>query len=446
MRTVICGMGEVGRQLARELTENGWDVVGIDVSPVALQDVEDSLDVLMLRGDAALPTTLRKAGAGDAALVIATTGNDQVNLVATLAARELGAKFTVALLRERGYFSDRTGWEEGLLGVDLALCPGLLAGEEVVRLARTSSSGHVANFAGNLVQVLTVGLEERMAAAGKAAAQLTLPDKCRILAVVRDGSTQTAESISHLQPGDQVVVSGPTATLYEVDALFHAAGRRRGRAMVVGGGALGANVATELLKIMDSVVIADRSQQNCERLAEVLEGVQVAHGEGTSIPFLEEMDILQGRAFVAATNSDEVNLMASLLAKQLGVEQAITLLHRQDYVDVCSALGIEETVSPRLLLSSQVVRYIQRREGSVETRLPLDGNIVLELQVAERSRLVDHRLFDMDLPLGVVLAAVVRGRDLLDDPEMVKLEAGDVIVMFSPERTIRGAHRVLVGR
>ena len=149
---------------------------------------------------------------------------------------------------------------------------------------------------------------------------------------------------------------------------------------------------------------------------------------------------------MAATNSDEVNLMASLLSNQLGIEQAITLLHRQDYVDVCTALGIEETVSPSLLLSSQVLRHIQRREGSVETRLPIDGNIVLELQVQERSRLVGHRLFDMDLPLGVVLAAVVRGRALLDDPEMVKLQPGDVLVMFSPERTIGGAHRVLVGR
>lgn len=446
MRTVICGLGEVGRQLARELVANGSDVVGVDVAATALQEVEDALDVLMLRGNASVPAVLEKAGAAEAELVIATTGDDQVNLVAAVAARQLGARFTVAMIRDRRYFSDGTGWEEGLLGVDLVLCPGLLAGAEVVRLARTSSSGHVANFAGNLVQVLAVGVEERMPAAGKAAAHLTLPDKCRVLAVVRDGSTQTAESVPHLQPGDQVVVAGPAATLYEVDALFHAAGRRRGRAMVVGGGPLGATVATELLKIMDSVVIADRSQQNCERLAETLEGVQIANGEGTSIPFLEEMDILQGRAFVAATNSDEVNLMASLLSKQLGIEQAITLLHRQDYVDVCTALGIEETVSPRLLLSSQVLHHIQRREGSVETRLPIDGNIVLELQVQERSRLVDHRLFDMDLPLGVVLAAVVRERALLDDPEMVKLQPGDVVVMFSPERTIGGAHRVLVGR
>ena len=138
--------------------------------------------------------------------------------------------------------------------------------------------------------------------------------------------------------------------------------------------------------------------------------------------------------------------MGTLLARQLGVEQAITVLHRQDYGDVCAALGIEETVSPRLLLSIEVLRYIQRREGVVESQLPIDQSQVMELQIQARSRLVDQRLFDLDLPLGVVPVAVVRTREILDDPEMVRLRAGDVVVVFSPERAITGARRVLVGR
>lgn len=446
MRTIICGMGEVGRHLAGELAEVGHDVVAIDTSHATLGEVEGSLDVLTLRGHAGLPDTLAKAGADRAELVVAVTNNDEVNLVAALAARQLGALQTVARLANRDYFADRTGWQEGLLGVDLALCPGLLAGAEVVRLGRSTTVDHVENFAGGLVQVMVVTIDEQVPAAGKVASQLKLPAQCRLLAVIRDGATQTPESIPHLQPEDQVIVAGPAQTLYEVDGLFRGEGHRRGRALVVGGGDLGANVATELLKIMDSVVLTDRDPDHCAVLASELHGVQVARGEGTSLQFLEELDARHLRIFVATTRADEVNLMGTLLSKQLGAEQAIALLHRRDYAEVYEALGIDSTVSPRLLVSSEILRFIRRRDAALQRRLPIDGSLVLEIQVGEDGPLTGKRIFDLDLPHGVVAAAVTRGRTLADDPELVTLEEGDVVVALSPERSIAGARRALVGR
>ena len=169
MRMIICGMGEVGRHLAAELAQAGHDVVAIDTSREALAEVEELMDVLTLRGHAGLPDTLLKAGAAKAELVAAVTNHDEVNLVVALAARQLGAKVTVARLSNHDYFPDRTGWLEGMLDVDLSLCPGLLAGAEVVRLSRTGTVDHVEHFAGHLVQVMVVTIEEGMPAVNRAA-------------------------------------------------------------------------------------------------------------------------------------------------------------------------------------------------------------------------------------------------------------------------------------
>ena len=185
MRTIICGMGEVGRHLAAELTKEGNDVVAIDTSHTSLSDVEASLDVLTLRGDASVPSTLERAEVGRADLVVAVSNDDQANLVTCTAARDRGARFTVARLSNRDYFNDRTGWQEGLMGVDLALCPGLLAGAEVVRLTRATNVDYVANFAGGLVQVMVVTVDEKVPSAGKVASQINLPTHCRLLAVIR---------------------------------------------------------------------------------------------------------------------------------------------------------------------------------------------------------------------------------------------------------------------
>ena len=447
MRMIICGMGEVGRHLAAELARAGHDVVAVDRSVQIIADVEGSLDVLTLRGHAGIPETLQQAGAERAELLAAVTDNDEVNLVAALAAQQAGARFTVARLSNDEYFPDPIGWVEGLLGVDLCLCPGLLAGAEVVRLTRATSVDWVENFAGHLIQVMVVAVDEGVPAAGRAPAQLSLPAHCRVLGVIRDGATRTPESVPHLQPEDRVIVGGPAQTLYQVDQDFRSEARRRGRALVVGGGDLGANVATELLKIMDAVVLVDDDADTCELLAEKLDDrIDVQHGDGTSIPFLEELDVRHARAFVATTGQDEVNLMATLLSKQLGADQAIALLHRPDYADVYTALGIDSTVSPRLLVSREIIRFLHRRREATQRRIPVDGSLVLERQLDDDSPLLGRRLFDVDLPHGVMPVAITRDRVILDAPERVELRSGDVIVVYSPERAIAGARRALLRR
>jgi trk system potassium uptake protein TrkA len=202
----------------------------------------------------------------------------------------------------------------------------------------------------------------------------------------------------------------------------------------------------ELLKTMDVVTVADRDEAKCRELAERLDDVEIQHGSGTSRPFLEDLDVRHVHTFVATTGDDEVNLMATLLSKQLGAEQAIALVQRPDYAAVYSDLGIDYTVSPRLLVSAEIIRFLNRRRLAREHRIPTDGSVVIEHEIADGSHLAGKRLFDLELPHGVVPVAVTRGRVILPDPELVRLEARDVIVVFSPERAVAGARRLLLRR
>jgi len=195
---------------------------------------------------------------------------------------------------------------------------------------------------------------------------------------------------------------------------------------------------------MDVVTLAERHEATCIELAERLDGVDIERGSGTSRPFLEELDVGHVHTFVATTGDDEVNLMATLLSKQLGAEQAIALVQRPDYAAVYADLGIDYTVSPRLLVSAEILRFLNRRRAAREHRIPTDGSLVIEHQISEQGHLLGKRLLDMELPHGVIPVAVVRGRDILSEPELVRLEARDVIVIFSPERSAAGTRRALL--
>jgi trk system potassium uptake protein TrkA len=446
MRTLICGLGEVGRHLARDFTERGHDVVAIDEQIEAINDVEQSLDLMTLKGHAALPRTLNQAGVDQADLVVAVTDHDETNLVAALAAQQMGAKHTIARIGDRDYYDDHTGWREGLLGVDLVLCPGLLAGVEVVRLTRALNCGYVENFAGNLVQVMKTAVCEDSQALGKPASRLNLPRACRVLQVFRDGLPHLPSDIPRLQPEDQVVVGGPLLSLAQVDRIFEAQGRRMGSAIVVGGGELGQSVASELRHIASDVTLAERDPATCEHLAETLEGVTIVRGDGTNLSFLEEIGAPSADTFVATTHDDEVNLMGSLLSKRLGVNNAIALLHRPDYAEVFQTLGIDATVSPRLLVSAEVLHFVQRGAGALTSPIGDTASAIIETVVQEGSHLVGQRLFDMNLPHGVFTVAVAHGRRLDPEPELATLNAGDIIVIYAPERAVERTRRELSRR
>ena len=182
------------------------------------------------------------------------------------------------------------------------------------------------------------------------------------------------------------------------------------------------------------------------RLAEALDVVQPVHGDGTNLAFLEELGTQHAQTFVATTHEDEVNLMGTLLSKRLGAKQAIALLHRADYAGVYEALGIDATVSPRLLVSREVMRFVRRQKELIQSTIPTDGSAVFEVQVTAESALRDRRLFDQDLPHGAVTAAVTRGRALLHDPELVTLVEGDVVVVYAPDRVAAGTRRILTRR
>ena len=103
IKIVIIGAGEVGFNLARELSEEDYDITIVDINPVKIRRAVESLDVNTLEGNGASPTILRQAGVESADIFLALTRIDEVNLVSCQMANALGAKKMIARLRSTEY-------------------------------------------------------------------------------------------------------------------------------------------------------------------------------------------------------------------------------------------------------------------------------------------------------------------------------------------------------
>jgi len=412
MHIVVIGLGEAGRHILRVLDNEGHDVVAVDNDPRKIRNVEEYQDVGTLVGYGASQDILDKAGVAQADLVVAVTDHDEVNLIAALAAKQLGAKRVVARAQGNEWARWTEGVRYGLLGVDVVINPRVLVAQELAKVARSHGASEVIDLAQDRIELVQVDLDEKTRYTGKPLAQLTLPKGTLVAAVVRHGELFVPGGADVLLPGDRVYLIGRPTSVLEAEDLFSSAREAR-RVCIVGGGVIGEALARHLLEDGAQVMIIEKDRDRAVQLSSILDRVTVIHGDGTQMQLLEEEEVSTYDLLAVVTPDDEVNLMAALLAQRAGVPRTACVVHRADYMDIYRQLGIDITLSPRIVASDHILRYSRAAEVLSLTQLEKGQAEVVELTARRGARAVGLPLKRMNLPRGALMAAIVHGDQII---------------------------------
>ena len=234
---MIVGDGKVGQALTGRLAEEGHDLVVIDSSPKALRTSVEIHDVMGVNGNGASYAVQKEAGVGEADLLIAATSGDELNLLCCLVAKKLGARHTIARVRNPDY-ADQLVLMKEELGLSMTVNPELAAAREIARMLRFPSALKLDSFARGQVELVEIKVKADSPLLGQALYALSSRLGIRILicAVRRgeEGYIPTGDFV--LQEGDKITI---TASPSELDSLFRKLGIYRHkihRVMVVGGG------------------------------------------------------------------------------------------------------------------------------------------------------------------------------------------------------------------
>ena len=279
MYVVVVGLGEVGRHLLQVLEFEGHDVVAIDRDPAAVKYAAEHFDVATLEGYGASEDILDKAGVGTADLLVAASDHDEVNLIAALAAKQLGAKRVIARVQRNDWAKWRAGIRYGLLGVDVVINPRVLVGQELGRVARSHGAVDVIDLAQDRVELVQMSMTSRMA--NRPLSKLQLPSQTLIAAYVRDGELVVPGGADVLLPGDTVYLIGRPEAILEAEDLFSTEREAR-RIVIVGGGVVGQALARELLPHGVHVTLIEQDEKVAEELAVQYDGLDVRIGDGTN--------------------------------------------------------------------------------------------------------------------------------------------------------------------
>ena len=427
--------------MLRTLEFERHDVVAVDFSEATIAEVEEHHDVATLVGYGASPKVLKDARAQDADLVVAVTDHDEVNLLAALAARQMGAKRVIARVQgdEWATCTDETGVQYGYLGIDVLLNPRVLLAQEIAKVARSHGALEVIDLAADRIELVKMKLDKGSRMLHKQLSKLTMPDQTLVAAVVRDGEVFVPGGADHLLPDDQAYIVGVPANILAAEDLFSAQRAAR-RVTIVGGGVVGRALAQPLVRDGARVTIIERNREVAELLGATLDGVTVVHGDGTNLDLLMEEEIGRSDLFAAVSHEDEVNLMACLLARRAGVDRTVALCHRPDYMDIYRQLGVDITLSPRIVASDHVLRYSRQSEIKSLTVIEDGKAEVLELVATAGSRAVGVPIKSQQLnfPRGALLCAIISKERVTIPRGDDVIAAGDTVIVLTT-RSARAA-------
>jgi trk system potassium uptake protein TrkA len=429
MNIVIIGLGEVGRHLLSVLDKEGHDIIAVDTSAKAVQYAEEHFDVASIVGYGASETLLKVAGVARADLVVTVTDHDEMNLIAALAAKQLGAKHVVARVQGTAWSEWTEGIRYGLLGVDVVVNPRVLVAQELSRIARSYGASDVVDLAQDRVELVQIDLGESRVL-NKPLSAVELPPHTLVSAVVRDGELFVPGGADVLVKGDRVYLIGRPEGVLAAERLFSKEREAR-RVCIVGGGVVGKALARELLQQQATVMMIESDLATAEEVSAEFQGMEVVHGDGTDRALLDEEEVGTYDLFAAVTRQDEINLMAALLAQRAGCKRTATIVQRADYTSIYRQLGVDIVLSPRTVASDEILRF--SRGGALHSLTVLeDGQAeVVELTASPRCRAVNKPLHRMNLPRGSLLAAIVHGDDVIIPRGNDIVHPGDRVILMT---------------
>ncbi len=441
MYIIIAGSGTVGFHIASLLAEAKHEVTVIESSEEVVDGIRRQIDVKTISGNAATPRVLREAEVNRANLVVAVTSNDETNMLICFLAKELGAIMTVARVRNpdySGYFvtaakspsAARKVIRPKTLGINLIINPEVEIADEIMGILSSLYPTPMESFADGRVQIreFRVGHE---ALADKPLDDISFPQPCVIAAISRAGKAFVPDTDEIIRNGDHIYLVAERENMDDFGEIFTPPQHPVKSVAVFGAGHVGTLVAEGLEKHGLSIKVIDDNTVRCQEIAARLERATVLQGDATDPDFLIEQGIPSADAFVATTESDELNILCSLLARHLGVPRTIITTNKPGFVPLAEAIGVDVAVSPLLQVASRITHFVLHG-GAISA--PFIGGKdlqAIEFVTSATASIVQRSIAEVALPKEVAVAAIARDDRVIIPPGDTIIHPGDHIIIIS---------------
>lgn len=452
MKIIIVGGGSVGISLVGQLQNEGHDITVIDSSSRVIEQISNTYDVIGYVGNGATLDVLRSVGVESCDLLIATADSDELNLLCCLASHKLGAKHTIARVRNPEYAGQLYELKNDF-GLSMTINPERAAAAEIARVLRFPSATSVEIFARGRAELVSCRVPSGNVLVGMRLCELfaKLGITVLICAAERGGEVFIPGGNFVINEGDNLYITGAPR---DIAKAFKKAGlysKTVKSVMITGAGTITHYLADELSGYNIDIKIIEKDKNRAEAMAKTLPKAVVLHGDASDHELLSEEGIEKTDAFVALTGLDEGNILSALYAKRKDVHKVIVKVTSDNLFSMFKGKELETIVSPKLVTINEILRYVRALAASDSDKNVLSlykivgGKVeVLEFEADEdMTELVNTPLSVLKLKKNVLVACIVRNGKALVPKGSDSIMPGDSVLVVTANQRIVSLEDIL---
>lgn len=424
------GAGEVGLYLARSLSDEGHRVTLIDIDPHKRQLVEEQLDVRFVLGNGAHVHVLEEAEVQKCDLFVASSSSDEANLAASLLAKRVGAPrcaVRVATSEDITHYGATYG---KVFQADLLLSTQLLTTTQILNHVLGYNTLEIGYLAQGALQIRRINVEAGSPLHQKRLADVNLPKGSLVLAYISGSRVIVPTGNDHAQPGDDALILARTEVIGEVEQRVSGHAKRLDLVVIAGGGTTGNAVAESLRSEAKTLRIIESDRRRAEELAAIFTDCEIVHGDVTDAKALAEQGVGSAQAFIALTGHDETNLMSCLLAQELGARHLTALVQKSETSTLWRKVGLIDLVSPRIIAAERLRNYIDSNYEANTYSFERGAAQFIQRRVESASAAAGANLGAIEIPQGLLVAAVLRNGKAIIPRGDLQIQVGDDVILF----------------
>ncbi len=440
MKFLILGVGRVGETLVQNFIKDNNSITIIDRNPQTVQTIVNKYDVMGITARGLEKDVLVDADISSTDFFIACTSHDEMNILSCALAKKLGAKKTIARVRDPQYFKEFGKIREEL-GVDLAFNPELRAASDIARILRFPYSESVESFSGGRVIMINFTVSQKSPIANKNLKQISEEFKQKVLfaLIKRKEEYFIPNGAFTILEGDLVYLLAPEENLTAFLKKIKIYKQRAKSVFIVGGGKIAFYLAKELADLKTEIKIIEKNKDKCLELANEIPSATIINGDGTDDELLLEEGIKSYSAMVALTGIDEENTIVSLYAISNGVPKVIAKLERDSVIKMTKKLGVNTIVSPRESICNHIIRFVRanslKENAEINTLYKVGSSVeVLEFTVDKRFSSFNKPLKDFKFKSGVLIGGIVRRENYILPSGEDCFNSGDRVIVITTKK------------
>ena len=451
VKIVIAGGGKVGSTLVDKLSGENHDIIVIDNHQAAMNVSTDKYDVTGVLGNGASYAVQKQAGVEKCDLLIATTNSDEVNILSCMVANQLGAKHTIARVRNPEYASHMKYLKDNLK-LSMYINPEQEAAEEISRILRFPSATKVSPFMFNRVEMIEISLKAGGPLNGMNLIKLrkVYDEDILICTVLRDGEAIIPNGEFVLNEGDRVTIIGAPRALNSFIRKLYPNTKRIKNVMIIGGSHIAYYLTSTLIESGMKVKIIDNDFAKCRQLSDLLPGATIIHGNARDRELLQEEGVEKMDAFVTLTGVDEENIIASMFGMKNNIPKIVTKINDTFMTDMMDRLGLEIAITPKDITADSIVRYVRAMANSGESSMKTLYTIsnskveVMEFYVDGDLPFLGKPLHKLQIRPQTLIGCIVRDGHPIIAKGSTVIERGDSVIVVAGKGRISNLTDIIV--